>query len=445
MASVDTIVAVATAAGSGGIGIIRVSGGDAARIATILLGKRPRPRHAHYATFRDANGDAIDHGLLLHFPAPRSFTGEDIVELQVHGAPVVLRRLRQRVVQLGARLARPGEFSERAFLNGKLDLVQAEAIADLIASGSETAARAALRSLDGEFSRRVDALREALVRQRVWIEAAIDFPEEDIDFIADPRLVEAFDALKRQLADLLAAAKRGQRLGDGLHVVIAGPPNAGKSSLLNALAATDRAIVTDIAGTTRDLLRETIDLDGIAMTLVDTAGLREAGDVVEVEGIRRAREELKRADVVIVVDGGSPPGELDEIAVRIPDAVTTLRVHNKIDRDGEAARRVVIDGNEHFWLSAKTGEGLTALVDALKRLASGGEDIEGAFTARARHVAALQRAQHHLDTAATTLARGGELAAEELRHAHDALAEITGAFGSEDLLGEIFSSFCIGK
>lgn len=445
--SSDTIAAVASASGIGGVGVLRVSGPLVPAIAHTLLGRAPRARYAHYAAFRDAEGGLIDRGLLLAFRAPRSYTGEDVLELQTHGSPVVLRLLLARVVELGARHARPGEFSERAFLNGKLDLAQAEAVADLVASGSAAAARAAQRSLDGEFSQRVRALVEAVVRLRVWIEAAIDFPEDEIDFLAAPQLVADLAALRARLDALLVAARRGVRLADGLHVVIVGRPNVGKSSLLNALAASERAIVTDVAGTTRDVLRETIELDGIALTLVDTAGLREAADVVEREGIRRARAELERADLALLVDDGAPSGDVDLLLAGVPTQVVHILVHNKIDLAQGQPRVESIDGATHVWLSARSGTGLDLLVAELKRHAGQGESPEGAFTARARHVAALERAGEHLAVAdqALQVHRAGELAAEELRQVQYALGEITGEFTSDDLLGEIFSSFCIGK
>ena len=443
----ETSAAVATALGAAGIGVVRVSGPAASRIAATLLGRRPRARHAHYCTFLAADGEAIDHGLLLWFPGPRSFTGEDVLELQAHGSPVVLRRLLARMLELGARAARAGEFSERAFLNGKLDLAQAEAIADLIASGSEAAARAAMRSLDGEFSRRVHALAEGIVRLRLWIEAAIDFPEEEIDFLAAPELVRDLAAQRGALDDLLAATRRGVRLADGLHVVIIGRPNAGKSSLLNALAASDRAIVTEVAGTTRDILRETIDLDGIALTLVDTAGLRETDDVVEREGMRRARAELARADLVVLVSDDTDARADAALVDAIEGSVPRIVVHNKIDLAGMTPRRESRDGSVHLWMSAHSGEGLEALIAELKQHAGTGDANDGAFSARARHVDALERAREHLASAvhALVIARAGELAAEELRLAHDSLGEITGTFTPDDLLGRIFADFCIGK
>jgi len=446
MTARDTIAAVATPPGAGGVGVIRLSGVLSAPIARQLLHRDPEPRHAYYCAFTDAVGDPIDRGLLLYFKAPHSYTGEDVLELQTHGSPIVLRLLLVRLVELGARHARPGEFSERAFLNGKLDLAQAEAIADLIASGSESAARAALRSLDGEFSRRVRALTAAVVRLRVWIEAAIDFPEEEIDFLSAPELRTDLAAVRTNLASLLDAARRGVRLADGLHVVIVGRPNAGKSSLLNALAASERAIVTEIPGTTRDLVRETVDIDGVALTLVDTAGLRDSADIVEQEGIRRARAELARADVVLLVcDTDAVDADLALLA-DVPTTAKRLVVRNKIDLIGRPPRRERRDEDMHIWLSAKTGAGLDLLHAELKNLA-GGDHADGACTARARHVTALERARVHLAAAESALVdrNAGELAAEELRQVQQQLGEITGEFSSDDLLGAIFSSFCIGK
>jgi tRNA modification GTPase len=447
MTARDTIAAVATPPGAGGVGVIRVSGASSAAIARQLLRRDPEPRHAYYCAFADASGAPIDRGLLLYFKAPHSYTGEDVLELQTHGSPVVLRLLVARLIELGARHARPGEYSERAFLNGKLDLAQAEAVADLIASGSEAAARAALRSLDGEFSQRVRALTAAVVRLRVWIEAAIDFPEEEIDFLSAPELRTDLTAVRTDLAALLDAARRGVRLADGLHVVIVGRPNAGKSSLLNALAASERAIVTEIPGTTRDLVRETVELDGIALTLVDTAGLRDSGDIVEMEGIRRARAELARADVALVV--GDTDDSQSDLALLgdVPASAVRLIVRNKIDLAGTPPRRERRGEDVHLWLSAKTGAGMDLLRAELRNLAGGGDTTQGACTARARHVAALESARTHLAAAEAALIErnAGEIAAEELRDVQRHLGGITGEFTSEDLLGEIFSSFCIGK
>lgn len=443
----ETIAAIATAAGAGGIGVIRLSGARCAAIACELLGRAPTPRHAHYSALRDADGAILDRGLLLYFPAPHSFTGEDVLELQVHGSPVMLRCLLERCVALGARHARAGEFSERAFLNGKLDLAQAEAIADLIASGSEAAARAAVRSLEGQFSRQVAALTESVVRLRTWIEAAIDFPEEEIDFLATPTLLADLAGLRRQLDAILAATRRGVRLVDGLHVVIVGRPNAGKSSLLNALAASERAIVTEVPGTTRDVLRETIELDGIALTLVDTAGLRDSADVVEAEGIRRAIAEIGRADLAVLVTDDAHAQQDEGLLSALPATSRRLVVHNKIDLDGQAPRCERVGAVSHLWLSARRGDGLELLTRELKAAAGHEEAGGGAFSARARHVAALERASANLQGATRALAdhRAGELAAEELRCMQQALGEITGEFGSDDLLGRIFSDFCIGK
>ena len=439
----DTIAAIATASGAAGVGIVRLSGPGCRAIAGTLLGRPPEPRRAHYLRFRDDDRSLIDDGLLIFFPGPQSYTGEDVLELQGHGSTVLLAQLLRRCLGLGARPARPGEFTERAFLEGRMDLAQAEAVADLIAAGSEAAARAARRSLDGEFSRRVDATLEGLTALRVWIEAALDFPDEEIDFLADPELGQRLHAVAASLAALRADAERGKRLVDGLHVVIAGAPNVGKSSLLNALAGEDRAIVTDVAGTTRDLLRETIRLDGVALTLVDTAGLRHTDEPVEREGIRRAQGEVARADLVLAVLDDSLPGlPWPEIDVAAP----VLWLHNKTDLSGQAPRVESRADGQHLWLSVQTGEGLEALRDALRTAAGIGEGGEGGFSARARHLDALARTAAALQRAAAQLHRGaGELAAEELRQAQDALGEITGKVDADMLLGRIFAGFCIGK
>lgn len=438
----DTIVAIATAAGAAGIGVVRLSGPKVPAIARSLLGREPKPRHAHYARFPDADGRLIDDGLLIWFPAPHSYTGEHVLELQGHGNPLLLERLAARCIGLGARQARPGEFTERAFLEGRLDLAQAEAVADLINASSEAAARAARRSLEGEFSRQVQALAEDLTGLRTWLEAALDFPEEEIDFLAEPELHRRLQGVREGLAALRAGAERGKRLVDGLHVVIAGAPNAGKSSLLNTLAGEERAIVTDIAGTTRDLLRERLRLDGIELTLVDTAGLRESADPVEAEGIRRARAELDRADLVLAVLDDRDP----QPPTGLPAGVPVLWLHNKCDLSGAAPHADVRADGRHLWLSAKTGAGLDGLRAALREAAGLGEGLEGSFSARARHLEALARTAAHLDQAAARLGEGaGELAAEELRLAQDALGELTGRVDADALLGRIFSSFCIGK
>ena len=442
----DTIAAIATAAGAGGIGIVRLSGPLAGAIAQKLSGKWLRPRHAYYAVFRDGQRDVIDDGIALSFPAPRSYTGEDVVELQVHGNPIVLRQLLLRCLALGARQARPGEFTERAYRNGRLDLAQAEAIADLIGASSQAAARAARRSLDGIFSRRVEALLVALTALRIHIEAAIDFPAEEVDFLADEAVQRRLEDVCSIHADLLVEVARGQRLRDGLHVVIVGSPNVGKSCLLNALAGSERAIVAAQPGTTRDLLRETVSIDGIELTLVDTAGLRESADPIEREGMRRARAELDRADLVLaVVDATNPEPGQNALTTELASSADVLWIYNKTDLLGQPAPG---PSGRSVWLSARTGLGLDSLLERLKIAAGiGGENAEGSFSARARHTEVLRRVGIHLGAAADHLSkhRAGELAAEELRLANDTLSEMTGATTSDDLLAAIFSSFCIGK
>ena len=438
----DTIVAAATPPGTGGIGIVRVSGKQTEHIARTLLGSLPEPRTAAYRIFRDGSGQKIDAGLALYFPAPASFTGESVLELHGHGGPLVVSSLVEAVVGIGARQAEPGEFSQRAFLNGKLDLVQAEAIADLINAGTTQAARAALRSLSGAFSKAVEALAEQLIRLRLHVEAAIDFPEEEIDFLSDELLQSRLIECKEAFALLQVKAKQGRVLRDGFQVVIVGKPNAGKSSLLNLLSGEDTAIVTEVAGTTRDILREQIDIDGLAVELVDTAGLREDPDRIEREGIRRARNALQSADAVLWIKDASEP-TAEKIEEPLPEGVPIVLVLNKIDLcDG---LRNEVEGA--ISLSAKTGEGLDDLRQHIRELA-GYEDLgEGAFTARKRHLQALEAAAKHFDTGRIALeeTRAGELLAEELRLSHRALGEITGAVSSDDLLGRIFSEFCIGK
>jgi tRNA modification GTPase len=441
----DTIAAVATAPGAGGVGIVRLSGPHALAIAAAMGAGTLMPRQARYARFVDGDGTVIDDGIALAFVAPASFTGEDVVELQAHGSPVVLRTLVARACALGARAARPGEFSERAFLNGKLDLAQAEAIADLIAAGDARAARAARRALDGVFSRRVDAVSEQLVRLRVHVEAAIDFADEPLDTLGGAAVRAGLIELRAALATLLAEAERGRRLRDGLHVVIVGPPNAGKSSLLNALAGRERAIVTDMAGTTRDTLHETIRVDGLELTLVDTAGLREGGDAIEREGMRRAGEELQRADVALVmVDARDPQAGHAAVAHVLDPGTGQLWLHNKTD----LLPPTHVVPEQALAISTRTGAGIDALLARLQALVTGQavESAEGEFSARARHVLALEQALMHLDLAKREVDHDTlELAAEELRLAHDALGEITGKISPDALLGRIFSTFCIGK
>lgn len=442
----DSIAAIATPPGAGGIGVVRVSGKAAAAVAQAFLGHAPTPRHAHFSAFTGADGTVLDRGLLLFFAAPHSYTGEDVLELHAHGSVPVLHALMERLAQFSIRMARPGEFSERAFLNGKLDLAQAEAVADLIAAGTQAAARAAMRSLDGEFSRRVHALTEAVVQVRLRIEAAIDFSDEPIDALAGIALEETAQRLDADFATLLKEARQGQRLTQTPQVAIIGPPNAGKSSLLNALSQSERAIVSATPGTTRDVLRETVEVDGVLMALADTAGLREADDEIEREGIRRARIERDRADVVVLVIESDAP-DAHSVLDGLPAEIPVLIVRNKIDRDG-LVPGTYIDANGRITirLSARNGEGIELLRAELRRGAGIGDGQHG-FSARARHVEALERARLALDGAREGL-RGGvplELAAEDLRVVQAALGEITGTFGVEDLLGRIFANFCIGK
>jgi tRNA modification GTPase len=444
----DTIVAIATAPGAGGVGIVRLSGPDAHAIAARVCDKPLPPRIATHVRFIDAARATIDDGIALFFRAPASYTGEDVVELQAHGSRAVLQELVARCQVLGARGARPGEFSERAFLNGKLDLAQAEAVADLIAAGDVRAARAARRALDGEFSRRIDALAAELLAMRVHVEAAIDFADEPLDTLGGQQLRARLDAAIAALATLLADAERGRKLRDGLHAVIVGPPNAGKSSLLNVLAGSDRAIVTDIAGTTRDLLHETVRIDGVELTLVDTAGLRDTGDAIEREGIRRAHAELERADIAIVVlDARAPDAGRADMQAAVAAVPIQLWLLNKSDllATDTPARD---DDSTALPVSARTGAGLDRLHARLRTLwqSQGGDAAEGAFTARARHVDALRRTATELDAARHALSSDAlDLAAEALRAGHDALGEVTGRVAPDDLLGHIFSTFCIGK
>ena len=447
----DTIAAVATANGRGGVGIVRVSGPAVGAIAAAMLGRLPSARVATFAEFRDAAGSAIDVGIALHFAAPHSFTGEDVLELQGHGGPAVLEALLARTLELGARRANPGEFTERAFLNGKLDLAQAEAVADLIDAGSQAAARAALRSLQGEFSRRVHALDEAVIGLRVWVEAALDFPEEEVDFLADRDLQARMVTLRADFDAIEAAARQGRVLRDGMTVVIAGPPNAGKSSLLNALSGHDTAIVTPFAGTTRDVLRERVDIDGMPLHVLDTAGLRVTSDAVELEGMRRARLEMTRADrVLFLVDAATDPAATAYVTERatLPAAVPVTLVLNKIDLASEPAPGAASeDGVECLRISAKTGAGIDALRAHLKACMQFLPPDTGTVSARERHLSSLRTARTHVEAAYRNLldTRAGELVAEELQCAHRALGEITGEFHADDLLGRIFSSFCIGK
>lgn len=450
----DTIAAQATPAGRGGVGIVRLSGPLALTVAMQLTGRTQcLPRHAHFARFHHASGEVLDEGLILYFPAPHSFTGEDVVELQGHGGPVVMASLLTRVVQLGCRLARPGEFSERAFLNDKIDLAQAEAIADLIDAASEQSARSALRSLQGAFSQRVNALVEQLIALRMYVEAAIDFPEEEIDFLSDGKVLGDLDGIREQLREVLREAHRGVLMKEGMKVVLAGKPNAGKSSLLNALSGRESAIVTAIAGTTRDVLREHIHIDGMPLHITDTAGLRESVDEVEQEGIRRAWHEIQQADrILMLVDARDvgyatdPAAIWPEFVQALPDLTRLTLVINKIDLTSQKAE-YLDKAPPVIRLSAKTGVGIDLLREHLKSIMGYGGEVEGTFTARQRHVDAIERAQAALEQGRAQLVQSGagELLAEDLRLAQDHLGEITGKFTPDDLLGRIFSSFCIGK
>lgn len=443
----ETIVAIATAKAPAGIGIIRLSGPKSLLIAETMLQKKITPRLASYGRFLDENDEIIDDGLVIYFAGPHSYTGEDVVELQAHGNPHILMQLQRRCMGLGARQARPGEFTERAFLNEKLDLAQAEAVADLISAGSEAAARAARRSLDGEFSRRVHEVEQGLVNLRVYIEAALDFPEEEIDFLAAPELQTRLERVQHDLTVLLQEAERGKRLLDGVHVVIVGAPNVGKSSLLNRLAGEERAIVTDIAGTTRDVLRESITIDGVVITLVDTAGLRQTVDIVEQEGIKRAHRELAEADLAMaVIDDREADAGIEDLRESLLGVPRILWLHNKCDLSGKAAQKELREDGWHLWLSARAGLGFEGLRETLREVAGLDENDAGSFSARARHVEALIRARASLVLAEQQLAqKQGELAAQELRDSHQALGEITGQMDADALLGKIFTSFCIGK
>jgi tRNA modification GTPase len=444
----DTIAAIATPPGRGGVGIVRVSGREAARIASTIIGRLPAPRQAAFARFRDHDGVVIDEGIALYFCAPASFTGEDVLELQGHGGPVVMDLLLQRVLALGARLAEPGEFSRRAYLNDKLDLAQAEAIADLIDSQTRAAARSAMRSLSGEFSTRVHRLVSDITALRTYVEAAIDFPEEEIDFLADPLVSKRLEALIDQTTELRHRANTGRLLRDGMTLVIAGLPNAGKSSLMNALTGEDNAIVTEIPGTTRDILRAEIELDGLPLHIIDTAGLREGVDAVEREGVRRARAAIAAADHALwVFDAASDPQAGGLELADLPAELPVTRIRNKIDLAGRPPASDHVDGRPELSLSAKTGDGVEALRDYLKGLVAFEGAGEGDFSARRRHLDAIVRARSLLLTGRAALQEGeaGELLAEDLRLAQQALSEITGEFSADDLLGEIFASFCIGK
>lgn len=450
----DTIVAQATPPGRGGVGILRISGPKVQEVAKAVLGILPKPRYAHYLPFLAADGTTLDEGIALFFPNPNSFTGEDVLELQGHGGPVILDLLLKRILEIsGVRIARPGEFSERAFLNDKLDLAQAEAIADLIDASSEQAAKSALSSLQGVFSKKINELVESLIHLRIFTEAAIDFPEEEIDFLSDGKIEAELDQVIQRLNEVRHEAKQGSLLREGMKVVIAGRPNAGKSSLLNALAGREAAIVTDIAGTTRDVLREHIHIEGMPLHIIDTAGLREASDEVERIGIERAWQEIDQADRVLFMVDSTTTNETNpeklwpEFIERLPKNMPVTVIRNKADLTGESLGYSEQNGYCLIQLSARTGEGINLLRDHLKQVMGFTSNTEGGFLARRRHLQALEKAAEHLNNGKYQLTtfHAGELLAEELRLAQEALSEITGQFTSDDLLGRIFSSFCIGK
>lgn len=440
--SKDTITALATPSGKGGVAVVRVSGPDVNRVIQHMIGKELAPRVATHCEFKDANGSMLDDGVAIYFPNPHSFTGDDVLELQGHGGPVIVDTLLKEILSISnVRLARPGEFSERAFLNGKLDLTQAEAIADLIDASSQHAARLALRSLQGDFAKHINALNEEVIKLRMFIEASMDFSDEEIDFLADGKVKEQLENIITALNTTLNQAKQGSFLREGINVVIAGEPNVGKSSLLNALSGKETAIVTDIPGTTRDVLRDHILLDDIPLHVVDTAGLRDSDDPVELEGIRRARQEIENADIILQLF----TAEKNNTTIH-PEAKTLL-VRNKIDLTDETPTLSTQDEFTVVSLSAKTGDGIDLLKKEIKQLIGYQESSEGLFLARRRHLDALLRAKDHVSASLAQMLTmsSGDLMAEDLRLAQQALSEITGEFTSDDLLGRIFSSFCIGK
>ena len=444
--NLDTIAAIATPPGKGGIGIIRISGLLVPEIARQLLKKTPAPRHACYTSFYDADDTIIDSGITLYFPSPASYTGEDILELQGHGGFVVLDMLLRRVLVLGARLAKPGEFTERAFLNGKLDLAQAEAVADLIESSTEQSVRSAQKSMQGVFSEQVNKLVEELTELRTYVEASIDFVDEDIDFLSDGVVENKVSILLEKIQQILQTANQGRLLRDGMTVVLAGKPNAGKSSLLNALAGHEAAIVTEIAGTTRDVLKERIQIDGMPLHIIDTAGLRDSRNSIEKEGIRRAHEEIKKADKILLLIDSTDP-EIDSLLKNLPTNTNITKVYNKIDLSGREPEIIDSNTETEIYISIKTGNGMELLKQHLKQSVGYNEATDNVFIARRRHIEALTQGKNFVDTALKQLQGdfGAEFVAEDLRLAQNSLAEITGKFTSDDLLGKIFSSFCIGK
>lgn len=449
MSDKDTIAAIATPPGQGGVAILRISGQATKNIAEKILGYIPKPRYAHYGPFNDEKEATIDSGIALYFKAPRSFTGEDVLELHGHGGPMVMDMLLQRVLSLGARTARAGEFTERAFHNGKIDLTQAEAIADLIAAESHEAARAAMHSLAGDFSAEVHGLVELLIQLRIHVESALDFPEEEIDFLADKAIAEKLDDVKEKLQQVKTSARQGRLLREGMTVVIAGKPNAGKSSLLNKLAGQEAAIVTDVPGTTRDILREHIQIDGLPLHIIDTAGLRESDDVIEQEGVRRALKAIEKCDRLLYVISGNNKEEESDILNSLPKETGITFIHNKIDlKNIKASISETKDRDKvEIYLSARTGEGIELLRQHLKKCMGYESRTEGKYIARRRHLEAIEQAEAHLEKADFNLhkVKAGELVAEELSLAQKALSSITGEFSNNDLLGRIFADFCIGK
>jgi len=442
----ETIAAIATAPGSGGIGIVRVSGPACRHIAEGVLGHCPAPRYAAYLDFRDADSSLIDRGIAIYYAAPHSYTGEEVLELQAHGGPALMQLLLKRCLALGARQALPGEFTKRAYLNDKLDLAQAEAVIDVINASTEAAARSAVRSLSGEFSAYIQALLGRLIELRMYVEACLDFPEEEIDFITQGRVAEKLAVIQQELSAVFQSAKQGNLLREGIQVVLIGQPNVGKSSLMNQLAGEDVAIVTSIAGTTRDVIRSTIQINGVPLHIIDTAGLRETADEVEKHGIARTWRALENADVaLLLVDATHGIGETEKsILERLPAVLPKIWIHNKIDLSAESPKKEVLNDETHIHLSAKHGQGLTLLREHLLALAGWQPSGEGVFMARTRHLQALASVEEHLVMAIQRLGQA-ELVAEELRLAQEELSQITGEFTPDDLLGEIFSKFCIGK
>lgn len=442
----DTIVAIATASGAGGIGVVRVSGALSAHIATQILGQCPAPRYAAYLPFFDAQQVLIDRGIAIFYQNPHSYTGEDVLELQAHGGTALMQLLLARCIALGSRQADPGEFTRRAYLNDKMDLAQAEAVADVINASTAEAARSAMRSLSGEFSNSINQVLTKLINLRIYVEACLDFPEEEIDFITQGKVAEKLAAIQKELAIVSEKARQGSLLREGMQIVLVGQPNVGKSSLMNQLSGEEVSIVTSIAGTTRDSIKNIIQINGLPLNIIDTAGLRETNDEVEKIGIERTYRALENAQVaILLVDAAHGIGEDEKVVLtRLPQEITKIWVHNKIDRTGEPAKFVENAGEPHIYLSAKTGEGVELLKQYLLNIAGYQQNAEGVFMARARHLEALKDVDLHLGLAQKNI-KQAELAAEELRLAQESLSTITGEFSPDDLLGEIFSKFCIGK